>query len=478
MTQLGEQAKALRAKLANDPHRPQYHFLPPANWMNDPNGLIQWEGQYHLFYQHNPKAPYPEAIHWGHAVSEDLVHWRDLPIALAPTPDGPDKDGCWSGCAVNNDGIPTLVYTGVFPQVQCIATSADGLITWQKAPENPVIATPPPGLDVTGFRDPWVWREGDTWYAIIGSGIKGVGGTILLYRSNDLIHWEYMHPACIGNKDETGTMWECPNLFPLDGKHVLLISPVPLRKTLYLIGTYAHHKFIPESYGTVDPGGHFYAPQTMLDDRGRRLMWGWLWEGRSRDAQLAAGWAGVMSLPRELFVHSNGQLGMRPVPELKALRGDHQRVAEIDIQPDATNLLKGLGGDCLEIKATIEPGNATEFGLKVRCSPDGAEQTRVAYNRGTQQLTIDRTRSSLSLTASRDTYGGKLFLADGEPLQLHIFLDRSVLEVYANGYFCISSRIYPSRADSLGLDLFAQGGMARLGSMDVWTMHSIWDSRG
>ncbi|MDE2994105.1 MAG: glycoside hydrolase family 32 protein, partial [Chloroflexota bacterium] len=130
----------------NDPHRPRYHFLPPSGWMNDPNGLIQWEGRYHLFYQYSPEfGDVPDSHraatlkHWGHAVSDDLVHWEHWPVALTPTPGGPDKDGCYSGCAVDNHGVPTLVYTGVFPQCACIATSDDGLVTWTKHPANPVV---------------------------------------------------------------------------------------------------------------------------------------------------------------------------------------------------------------------------------------------------------------------------------------------------------------------------------------------------
>jgi len=162
--------------------RPRYHFQPPTNWMSDPNGPIQWKGQYHLFYQHHPYSPLWGPIHWGHAVSTDLVHWTHLPIALTPTPGGPDADGCWSGCAVDDDGVPTLIYTGVsrdsacqaqYRQTQCLATSKDDLRTWQKDPDNPVIASPPAAYDVrvTGFRDPCVWKEDGAWYGVIGSGV-------------------------------------------------------------------------------------------------------------------------------------------------------------------------------------------------------------------------------------------------------------------------------------------------------------------
>jgi hypothetical protein len=271
--------------MSTDPHRPSYHFLPPRNWMNDPNGLIYWGGEYHLFYQHNPNGPFWGTMHWGHAVSPDLVRWRHLPIALAPTPGGPDKDGCFSGSAVDNDGVPALVYTGVSPEVQCVATSDDGMITWQKHPGNPVIAAPPEGLDVTGFRDPFVWRENEEWRMVVGSGLRGVGGAALLYRSPDLIRWEYLQPLCTGDIRETGEMWECPNFFPLGDRHVLIVSPVPLRKALYFVGRYDGARFTPERHGVLDAGGHYYASLSLVDAAGRRVIFGWLWEGRSDAAQ-------------------------------------------------------------------------------------------------------------------------------------------------------------------------------------------------
>jgi beta-fructofuranosidase len=471
-----ESPSAARQLLAYDPQRPQYHFLPPANWMNDPNGLIHWQGEYHLFYQHNPERATWGPMHWGHAVSRDLVHWTDLPIALAPTPGGADADGCWSGCAVDHDGVPTLIYTGVREgrQRPCLATSDDGLRTWRKHPDNPVIAEPPAGLEVLGFRDHCVWREGATWYQVIGSGVRGMGGMILLYRSPDLVHWEYLGPACIGSEDETGEMWECPDLFPLGDQHVLLISPIPLGKTLYCIGTYADHHFTPHVRGDLDPGGHLYAPQTMRDAQGRRLMWGWLWEGRTREAQLAAGWAGVMSLPRVLTPRADGRLGMEPAPEIRALRGSHRRWEDIALSSTAVTPLRAVDGDALEIEVEFEPGDAAQFGLQVRCAPDGQEETRIFYDVATRFLGIDRTRSSLDRAATREVRGGVLALDPDTPLVLDVFLDHSVIEVYANGCFCLSSRVYPTRPDSQGVALFAQGGRAAARRIDVWQMATIW----
>ena len=484
-TPVGESPASVRARLAADPQRPQYHFLPPANWLNDPNGVIHWQGRYHLFYQYNPAGPFHAKIHWGHAASSDLVHWTDLPVALAPTPGGPDADGCWSGCAVVNDGVPTLIYTGFHDQRQlpCLATSDDEMRTWQKYAGNPVITAPPAGLDLIGFRDHSAWKEGDTWYQVIGAGIHGVGGAALLYRSRDLIVWEYLQPLCTGDKTSTapvwtGSMWECPDFFAAGDKHVLTVSVWDegrLHYPAYAIGRYAGHRFTPERQGFVDFGRCFYAPQSTTDAQGRRVMWGWLREARNDAAQRAAGWSGVISLPRILSIRPDGALGMAPASELEALRRNHRRWTALRVTPTAAHLLDDVRGDALEIGAEWEPGgDATAYGIRLRCSPDNAEETLVVYDRGARRLLLDRTRSSLSADVLHDTQGGPLELADGEPLQLRIFLDRSVLEVYANGRACLTERVYPTRADSLGLDLFARGGDATLRELNVWEMGSIW----
>lgn len=472
-----------------DPLRPRYHFLPPANWLNDPNGLIHWQGVYHLFYQHYPYAPVHRDIHWGHAMSSDLVHWTHLPIALTPTPGGPDADGCWSGCAVDDNGVPTLIYSGQAAhngrfQLPCLATGDADLLSWTKAPENPLMAAPPPDLDLLEFRDHCVWREDGTWYQLIGSGIRHVGGAALLFRSNDLRHWEYLHPLAVGDSSRmeplwTGTVWECPDFFPLDDRHVLVISAWNERKTfypVYMIGSYASHRFTAEREGLVDLGSSFYAPQSMVDARGRRIMFGWLREGRSLEAQRAAGWSGVMSLPRIVSITPNGDLAMQPAPELERLRRGHQRRSDVAVSPASTRLLDGISGAHLEIVAEWRPGDASVVGLKVRCSPDGAEATVIGYNVQEQRLFIDRRRSSLSPEATADVQGG--YLAVGERLTLHVFLDGSVVEVFANGQACLAERIYPTRPDSLGIELFADGGTATVERLDVWDVASIWPTGG
>lgn len=473
--------------------RPLYHFQPEANWMNDPNGPIQWRGLYHLFYQHNPHSPYHGTIHWGHATSPDLVHWTHRPLALTPTPDGPDADGCWSGCAVDDDGTPTLVYTGVrrdrgyqghFRQSQCIATSDDDLLTWRKDIHNPVIAAPPAGDDVavTGFRDPCVWRDGDGWACVIGSGVEGVGGHVLLYRSRDLRHWDYIGRLYGRSRAEsgpvwTGSIWECPQFFPLgdEDEWVLLFAAWDehrLHSTVAMVGDFDGQAFTPRDMRRFDLGADYYAPSTMRDDQGRRLLWGWSWEARQRRAQLRTGWAGMMALPRLLTLRPDGLLGVEPVPELTALRREHHQWRALTLAPGDANPLRDVRGDCLEILAHVDMGAATACTLALRRSPGDEEYTLVRYDRTTGKLSIDREHASLDHDARRGEHGGVIASSEDGLLTLRVFLDRTIVEVYANGHACLTERIYPTRDDSLGLALCVDGGAATVRALDVWALGS------
>ncbi|MBC8075861.1 MAG: glycoside hydrolase family 32 protein [Chloroflexales bacterium] len=465
----------------DDPHRPRYHFLPPANWMNDPNGLIQWKGQYHLFYQYNPAGPFHGTIHWGHAVSDDLTHWRHLPIAIAPTPGGPDADGCWSGCAVDNHGVPTLIYSGNNNGAQraCLATSSDGLLTWQKHPGNPVISDPPPDLHLVEFRDHCVWHEDGGWYQLIGSGIQGQGGTALLYRSANLTSWEYLHPLLVGDQQRftpiwTGSMWECPDFFALDGQHVLIMSVWEQNQLHYstaMVGRYHNLHFTPSVEHKLDYGDrHFYAPQSFRDSAGRRIMFGWVQESRSIEEQLASGWSGVMSLPRVLTIGPDGHVRANPLPELATRRAEHTRCANSAVPAGQAVVLPNITGDTLELLVELAPAPDGLSGIVVRRSPDEAEQTRISYDPTLCQLIVDRTQSSLNLATDRNAHVAPLTLSPDEPLRLRVFLDRSVLEVFANERVSITSRIYPTRADSQGVALLAERGDAQLLGLDAWQM--------
>lgn len=493
--------------LATDRHRPRFHLMPPSAWLNDPNGPLFWKGRYHLFYQYSPIVSNTGPKYWAHAVSTDLVHWKNLGIALAPTPGGPDKNGCWSGSAVVANGVPTLVYTGgtwsaeteraerekgLVPERQMVAVAADpndvNLMKWTKIPENPVLATPPAEMKVVGWRDPSLWKEGDTWYMVIGSGEIGKGGMALLYSSKDLRNWTYLHPLAIAKPDPSmdptrpgSSMWECPDFFFLQGKPVLMVA----RANGYLTGTYSDHRFQQDSSGHVDYGLVAYAQKTMEDDKGRRIWWAWIHEKRSTEAQVAAGWAGVMSLPKILTLQGDGTLGVEPVPELKALRRGKKPISNQRIEPTGPLLLKQFEGDCAEIEAEIELGDSHQAGLRVRSTADGSEQTLIGYDRDTQELFCD-TRSSSTDPETKKVppflgggglRSGALKIGETELLRLRTYIDASVIETFANGKVSLSERVYPASAASFGIGLFAKGGMARLRSLTLWELAPISSDR-
>ncbi|MCB0113000.1 MAG: glycoside hydrolase family 32 protein [Caldilineaceae bacterium] len=473
--------QATLRRFAKDHHRPSYHFLPPANWMNDPNGLVQWQGAYHLFYQYNPKGAWHERVHWGHAVSQDLVHWRDLPVALTPTDGGIDDGGCWSGCAVNLGDHVRLFYTGVRPQVVCTATSADAdLSTWRKDPQS-LIDGPPPTVNAgerADFRDPYVWREDDGWYMVMGSREEGEGGLALLYRSDDLCEWTYLHPLLVGDPSIRdpfwpGTMWECPNFFYVEGLPVLMVSVQDkgkgeLRYPAFYAGDLADWRLVPSQLGKIDHGDTFYAPLTMKDDQGRMLMWGWLQEARSKETQRELGWSGVMSLPRELFLHPDGALGQRPAAEVETLRVEHKEHRSVTLKPGGDNPLGEIRGSSLEIEIGVAPGAEDVFNLSVLTSPDKREETMIRYAGGV--VTLDRSRSSQSEDVVKESYSASVPMTDGR-LNLRVFVDGSVVEIFANGRVCLSGRVYPLHASSIGVRLT---GACQIEQIDVWSLASIW----
>ncbi len=472
----------LERRLENSRHRPRYHFLPPANWMNDPNGLIRWGDDYHLFYQYNPVDAAWGGIHWGHAVSRDLVHWRDEVVALSPQPGTPDEDGCWSGCAVDDDGTPTLFYTGLRgdsaragSQNVCVATGSADLKVWQKFADNPVLE-PPPHLLLTAFRDPSVWRQDGAWYLCIGAGLEGRGGAVLSYRSENLRDWDYLGPLLVADdlSDElvTGDVWECPQLLEFGAKRVLLFSVLRrdetprTRHSVALVGGLetgrSNLRFRVETVQKLDHGDfHFYAPQTLRDSDGRHLVWGWVQEGRSAAAQRAAGWSGVLSLPRVLSLEG-GRCRFAPAAETENLRG--------------TCLTSGgeteVSGGQLDVRAVFAPGRGV-CGLRL-FSPDEQEQTRVVYDAGNHSLYVDRRRSNAAGGADLHAHPheGVLRLEPGEPLDLRVFVDHSVVEIFANDRFCLTTRVYP-QSESLRVEPFAHEGAALLG-LEAWTMRSIW----
>ena len=287
------------ATLIGDDVRPVFHLSPYIGWMNDPNGFSFYDGCYHLFYQYHPYSTEWGPMHWGHAVSKDMLRWRHLPCAMAPDEEY-DEAGCFSGSAIEMpDGRQLLMYTGVrkehraedgMPQTrqaQCVAIG-DGM-TYVKYEGNPVIpdSVLPESWKHEHFRDPKVWYGKDgTYHCVVGAVDEGGDGYVLLFSSPDALNWSYVGELA-HNGRRFGTMWECPDLFELDGKAVLLTSPqdmlVEQRErlgggALYCIGELDHSKgaLVEEGLRAIDYGVDFYAPQTLKTPDGRRVMVAWM----------------------------------------------------------------------------------------------------------------------------------------------------------------------------------------------------------
>lgn len=339
--------------------------------MNDPNGLIQWNGRVHLFYQHNPAGPVHENIGWGHASSTDLWTWEDHPLALVPDPAGPDRDGCYSGCAVVADGVPRLLYTGIngAHELPCLAQAADtGLIRWVRDPGNPVIASPPPGETVRAFRDHSAWRAGPVWYQVVGGGLEDRGGALFLYRSADLRNWHYVGVfAAAADHGLEGVIWECPDVFVLGNTTVVVVSVWDGQPpyAMWMTGQVSGHRFVPRASGRCDAGHRYYAPQSLTLADSRRVAFGWLRECLGELAGPDKTRVGAMSLPRELFLDSSGALQSRPARELDRARHETLLTRLVHERTTAGITLSAQASHATEISLTPVGRDVTSIGLRL-----------------------------------------------------------------------------------------------------------------
>ena len=494
-------ARALRRRLLADPHRPAYHVVAPEGLCGpfDPNAALFWKGRYHLMtivQTHRGHC-------FAHVSSTDLVHWRHHPLALEP---GNGDAGIFSGgAALNADGVPTITYWGLGdPGGICVATSTDDLLeTWTKSPHNPVIRETQHGLAVSrddagkdivyGAADPSaVWLRDGRTYLLTGNllvlreyGLKRKlpehrGDTAYLFVSDDLADWQYLGPFYQSRREWTRADEDdmCPDFFPLpaspDGgapsdRHMLLFISHNLG-CQYYVGRYADDSFEPETHGRMTWADNaFFAPESLVDGRGRRIMWAWIFDGRGREARAASMWSGTLSLPRVLWLGDDATLRMRPAEELAALRYHPRERAEVALAPDEELPLGDVRGNSLELELTIDPGTAEQVGMKVCRTADGREQTAVFYDAQAEALTVDARESSLA-DGPRNLEAGPLELAEGEQLRLRLFVDRSVVEAFANDRQAVMRRIYPSRADAVGVSLFARGGEATVRLLRAWEM--------
>lgn len=368
-----------KEKAIRDADRPSMHLTPRVGWMNDPNGLSFYNGYYHMFYQYYPYKAVWGPMHWGHAVSKDLLHWRYLPVAMAPDRIY-DNFGCFSGNAITlRDGRHLLMYTSVMTcetkngekkeyQQQSIAVG-DGT-EYHKYEANPVISTGqiPEGYSVEDFRDPKIWCGKDGVYrVIIGAKNHDGLGHLLLYTSTDYIHWNFKK-VFFKNDGTFGKMWECPDFFELDGKGVIVVSPQDMlpegleypngNGTLCLIGEYDEiaDTFTMESHQSVDYGIDFYAPESVATADGRRVIIGWMqnWDTvNGHDAN--APYFGQMSIPREVNI-VDGRLYQKPIRELENYRKDKVEYLDVCIKNEQISF-PDISGRCMDMILKVWAGD-------------------------------------------------------------------------------------------------------------------------
>lgn len=478
------------SRFQEDTHRPIFHAIPPANWMNEPHGLFFHAGLYHIFYQKNGNGPYWGRLNWGHQTSPDLVVWTEQPVALSPDPGGYDREGCWSGCAVMKDGNPYLMYTGVdggSAQI-CLAEGNADATVFSKFQGNPVVATPPAPYTSNDFRDPFIWQENDDFYMIIGSGLGNLGqsgGAALLYKSADLTTWQYLDVLHKGfpATDNSGIFWEVPMFLKFGDKYVFTAQPVPQSgspaRVLYWTGSFANEQFSADSIKPklLEPGDNLLGVTTLTHPNAadKYIAVGIIPDILPAGEQQENGWANLMSLPREWSLSPDGRtLKQKPLPALEKLRDTNHHFENVAVAAGQNGFLPNLSGRHLEIQAKIDPGTATRVGLVLAKSDDNSERTRIYWEVPFDILQIERSNSSVNVSAPKGNVSTN-FSGNEPSIDLHIFLDGSVLEVFINETEALSTRIFPEKPSSIGLDLFTQGGTAIFQSIDIWEMKDMHD---
>jgi beta-fructofuranosidase len=486
-----------RKKLAKDPHVPLYHFVSPENRLNDPNGLSFWQGRWHLFYQGSP--PEDPRQHWGHAVSDDLIHWEDLPYAIYPNP---ERD-CFSGSALVEDDRVIAMYHGTRVGNMVAVSSDPLLLNWEKVTGKPVIKSPSDGEELPyNIFDPCIWKKDGTYYSLsAGRKNEGPGGKPIranfLFRSNDLENWEYLHPFV--EDDRFTNVWDdgaCPYFWPIGDRHILPFFS-HTSGGQYLLGDYdqGRDKFVVTAHGLFNfgawgPGG-IHAPSATPDGKGAVIIIFNMNPGRPTE-----GWDQLMSLPRRLTLLSEDRVGMEPAGDIESLRYDHQQVGPMTLPANKDIVLESIRGNAMEIIAEIDPKEAPTIEVDVLRSPNKEEFTRISFfkQRGYRDweryagwewaemlkakyslITLASSHSSiLPDVMSRAPETGSFYLGPDETLKLRIFIDKSVVEVFANGKQCVAVRVYPGLEDSVGVSLRSQGQDSQLLSLDAWQMKSIY----
>ncbi len=497
-----QSTRAFRERLLADSYRPGYHFCVPEDrgHPGDPNGAFYHNGRYHLMYLYERTG---SGVSWGHVSSKDMVHWRHHPDAIGP---GDGDEGCFSGGAfVDDDGTAILSYWMLWGArgIGLAKSTDDHFNEWKKSESNPVIKSTEwgitkmkdkPGKDIyVGSSDPSnIWKKDGRYYMLTGnllvldkfgrdedSPAHMQGDWLDLFESTNLKDWTYLHRFYERNPEWTEASEDnmCPSFLPLplseDGgissdKHLLLFISHNLG-CQYYIGEYRDDRFFPDSHGRMTWNDNaFFAPEALMDDKGRQIMWSWIFDDRPDSYKKHNGWTGTYSLPRVLWLGTDGTLRMAPVKELEQLRINEKILPDTEITPGRNVKLDKTGTELMELEVSFLPNAADQFGVKVCMSDNSEEETLIYYDRKANKLKVDTRRSGLD-------FGRKIIeeapfeLKKAEPLVLRIFVDRSIVEVFANDRQAIARKIYPTKGGT-GVSLFSIGGNVKTKSVKAWEM--------
>ncbi|MGM0878502.1 MAG: glycoside hydrolase family 32 protein [Bacillota bacterium] len=495
----------IQTHVINKTYRHNYHLMPECGWMNDPNGFSYFNNEYHLFYQHYPHDTVWGPMHWAHAVSSDLIKWSHKKIALKPGRDY-DRNGVFSGSGIQVGNEHWLYYTGhidslldavydenfkkkpipesqetipYIRQVQCLAKSVDG-VTYEKYENNPVISSEqvPAGIRVEDFRDPKVWIYEGKFYMAVGAKSRENIGHVLFYTSTDGMKWEYLNQLSLGRK--YGTVWECPDLFELDGKHVLLFSPQEkprvgnrfenVHSTMALIGEFnsSTGEFKVVSEQELDQGFDFYAPQSLLTTEGKRVIIAWMnmWERRYLLHELGHGWNGSMTLPRELSI-KNGRLIQKPYHKIETYQKNGVELNDFSISGNYENT--SLNGNSQRLDIQFEMKESNQFTIEF--FRDTNEKLSLIFDKSKNEMVLDRCESEYAIenTGDKNDFTRSQLIDLTNPVHLTIFLDVSSIEIFVNDGELVFTSLYFSKELSERI-LFQSQGVTHVNKLLKWEL--------
>mgnify|MGYP001276029275 FL=1 len=508
--------KQYRERLLKDPFRPAYHFTIPegSGLPFDPNGAFFKNGRYHLMYLYKQNGGTKAGFSWGHVSSKDLIHWRNHPDALIP---GNGDEGVFSGGAFVNDNNVILSYWMLWGAKGIgLAKNIDkNFDRWEKFKDNPVIKSTEWGITnindssrkekYIGSADPSnIWKKDDKYYLLTGNlnvlrkyGSKGKGlpannlyenilpkdslnyqgDRLYLFESENLSNWNYLHEFYKSDRKWTSKTEDnmCPSFLPLplkpsggkaSSKHLLLFISHN-RGCQYYVGDYKGDHFYPNNHGRMSWNDNgFFAPEALIDEQGRQIMWTWILDDRPKSLKKYSGWTGTYSLPRSLWLGSDGTLRMRPVKELESLRMNEKSISNLEINTDSEMILNDFGNELMEVELIIQPNDSKEYGLNIGVSEDGYEKTIIYYDSKDEKIKVDTRKAGMDF-GRKIIEEAPLKLNENESLKLRVFIDNSIVEVFANDRQAIARRIYPKK-NGTGITLFSNGGNINVKSFKAW----------